>query len=198
MSDFMTHLTELLKAGAPLGWPLLVAAVLFFYRSQSAALFDAVVGLANRGSEIKVGIVTIGKTVGPLKKPSPADALTDDHLALIHRSWRAPKRDAEFGGREMFQIHVIVFGTSDALRRVDYVIYRLEKAYTNPVRMGGPLNTNFELKELANGYSLLRAEVYVRGQQEPVRLSRLIDLIDLMDQSPRLKGEYQTMAVETS
>jgi hypothetical protein len=61
--------------------------------------------------------------------------------------------------------------------------------------MGGPLNTNFELKELANGYSLLRAEVYVRGQQEPVRLSRLIDL---MDQSPRLKGEYQTMAVETS
>jgi hypothetical protein len=59
------------------------------------------------------------------------------------------------------------------------------------VQVGGPLATNFELNELANGYTLIRAEVYVSGQTEPVRLSRFIDLMDV---SPRLKGTYQTMA----
>jgi hypothetical protein len=93
----------------------------------------------------------------------------------------------------MYQIHVIVFGTTEALCRVQYVVYRLEEAYPNPVQVGGPLNTNFELKELANGYSLLRAEVHVRGQQDPVRLSRFIDL---MERSPPLKGIYQTIAAE--
>jgi hypothetical protein len=186
-------MTEFLKASAALSWPVLVAAVLFFYRSQARALLNAAVAVVNRGSEVKIGFVTIGRAVGQLKVPLPADALTDDHLALIHRSWRVPHRDSEFGGRPMYQIHVIVFGTSEALHRVDYVIYRLEEAYPNPVQVGGPLKTNFELKELANGYSLLRAEVYVRGQQEPVRLSRFIDL---MDQSPPLKGSYKTMAAE--
>jgi hypothetical protein len=182
-------LIEFLNAAASLSWPLLVAAVLVVFRSQARALLDAAVAVVNRGSEVKIGFVTIGQAVGQLKVPLPADALTDDHLALIHRSWRVPDRDAEFGC-PMYQIHVIVFGTAEALRRVDYVIYRLEKAYPNPVQVGGLLKTNFELKELANGYSLLRAEVHVRGQQEPVRLSRFIDL---MDQSPPLKGKYQTM-----
>jgi hypothetical protein len=191
----MKDITEAVTAAVALGWLFLIAIVLLFYRAQCKALMDAVVALANRGSEIKVGFVTIGQAVGQLQAPSSGDAVTDDHLALIHRSWRVPKRDAEFGGREMYQIHVIVFGTSAALQRVDHVIYRLEKVYKDPVRMGGPLNTNFELKELANGYSLLRAEVYVRGQPQPVRLSRLIDLTE---QSPPLKGSYQTMAAKAS
>jgi hypothetical protein len=184
-------MTEWLKAAAGLCWPLLVAAMLVFFRSQMTALFDAVVTLVSRGSEVKIGFITIGQAVGQLKVPLPADAITDDHLALIHRSWRVPKQDAKFG-RPMYQIHVIVFGTAEALRRIDYVVYRLEEAYPKPVQVGGPLKTNFELKELANGYSLIRAEVHVRSQQEPVRLSRFIDL---MDESPPLKGVYQTMAI---
>jgi hypothetical protein len=102
-----------------------------------------------------------------------------------------PKRDAEYG-RLMHQIHIIVFGTSVALQRVDYVVYRLDKAYPRPIQVGGAPSTNFELKELANGYSLVRAEVYVRGQAEPVRLSRFIDLTD---QSPPLRGTYQSGSV---
>jgi hypothetical protein len=184
-------MAEWLKAVAELCWPLLAVAMLVFYRSQVTALFDTAVALIGRGGEVKIGFVTIGQAVGQLKIPLPADAVTDDHLALIHRSWRVPERDAEFGP-PMYQIHVIVFGTAEALRRVNYVVYRLEEAYPKPVQVGGPLKSNFELKELANGYSLLRAEIHVRGQQEPVRLSRFIDL---MDKSPALRGVYQTMAV---
>jgi hypothetical protein len=117
--------------------------------------------------------------------------LTDDHLALIHRSWRVPDRDLEFH-QPMYQIHVIVFGTTEALGRVEYVVYRLDPAYPRPVQVSGSPSTNFELKELANGHSLIRAEVYIQGQREPVRLSRFIDLTD---QSPPLKGSYQSMVV---
>lgn len=187
----MTNALELLKAVAPLSWPILVGVLFFIYKNPVRAFLQAAVARVQRGDELKIGIVTLGQAVGQLKVPMPAEALTDDHLALIHRSWRVPARDAEFG-QPMYQIHVIVFGKAEALRRVDYVVYRLEDpAYPRPVQVGGPLSTNFELKELANGYSLIRAEVHVSGQLEPVRLSRLIDLTD---QSPPLKGSYQTMA----
>jgi hypothetical protein len=170
-----------------LAWPSLAAVLLVQYRGLVKSVLQAAVARVQRGDEIKVGIVTIGQAVGQLKLPVSGELMTDDHLALIHRSWRVPDRDREFG-RPMYQIHVIVFGTPEALRRVDYVVYRLEEAYPRPVQVGGTLKTNFELRELANGYSLIRAEVFVRGQAEPVRLSRFIDLTD---ESPALKDVYQ-------
>jgi hypothetical protein len=192
MSISMDNLRILFHALVPLGWPFIVGALILAYRRQLTLLIDAAITRIQRGDEIKVGLITIGQSVGQLKQPSSAEHLTDDHVALIHRSWRVPARDKEFG-RPMYQIHIIVFGTVEALRRIDYVVYRLESAYPNPVQLGGPMETNFELKELANGYSLIRADVYVRGQQEPVRLARLIDLTE---QSPPLKGSYQTMATK--
>ena len=186
----MTDIEKLLPAIANLMWPLIGAALLWHHRCQVKLLIKALVARVQRGDEIKVGLITIGQGVGPLKTPLEGDALTDDHLALIHRSWRVPKKDQDFR-HPMYQIHIIVFGTPEALRRIEYVVYRLDKAYPKPVQIGGPLETNFELKELANGYSLVRAEVHVTGQAEPVRLSRFIDL---MDQSPELKGTYQNMA----
>lgn len=172
-----------------LPWPILVGGLIFTYRDLVKSILVATVARVQRGDEIKIGIVSIGQAVGQLKIPLTGELLTDDHLALIHRSWRVPQRDIEFGS-PMHQIHVIVFGTKEALLQVDYVVYRLEDAYPKPVQASGSLETNFELKELANGHSLIRAEVHIRGQAEPVRLSRFIDL---MDQSPPLKGIYQTM-----
>ncbi|MDR7377101.1 hypothetical protein J2X19_001759 [Rhodoferax ferrireducens] len=172
-----------------LAWPILVGGLMFTYRDLVRSILVATVARVQRGDEIKIGIVSIGQAVGQLKVPLTGELLTDDHLALIHRSRRVPERDIEFGS-PMHQIHVIVFGTTEALLQVEYVVYRLEDAYPNPVQAGGSPDTNFELKELANGHSLIRAEVHVRGQAEPVRLSRFIDLTD---DSPPLKGTYQTM-----
>jgi hypothetical protein len=184
----MNWLQTLSRLAGVLAWPILIGSFLFAYRKLMGSLLEAALARVQRGDEIKIGIVSIGQAVGALKLPQTGEMLTDDHLALIHRSWRVPKRDAEYG-RLMHQIHIIVFGTSVALQRVDYVVYRLDKAYPRPVQVGGSPSTNFELKELANGYSLVRAEVYVRGQAEPVRLSRFIDLTD---QSPPLRGTYQS------
>lgn len=189
----MNEISTLLTAIGTVAWPLVVLCLVFYFRDLGRSIVQAGLGRMRQGDEIKVGIVTIGKAAGQLQVPAEGQRLTDDHLALVHRSWRAEKYDAAYGTR-MHQIHIIVFGTQEALEQIDYVVYRLESAYRKPVQVGGALTTNFELKELANGYSLVRAEVYVRGQVQPVRLSRFIDLTD---SSPPLKGGYQNMASAT-
>jgi hypothetical protein len=186
----MEMIAELANSLANVAWPALVGYVVLSNRKVVSQLLETAVARVSRGDEIKVGLITIGQSVGLLKVPPQAGLLTDDHVALVHRSWRVPHRDSEFG-RPMHQIHVILFGTPEALQRVDHVLYHLTDAYPDPVRRGGALASNFELKELANGYSLIRAEVHVRGQSEPVRLSRLIDLTD---QSSPLRGSYQNMS----
>ena len=186
----MSETSTLLSSIGTLAWPIIAAIVLFHFRDLARSAIEAALSRVRQGDEVKVGIVTIGRAAGQLQVPLEGQRLTDNHLALIHRSWRAEKHDARFG-KPMYRVHVIVFGTPGALKQVEYVVYRLEDAYPSPVQIGGTLPTNFELKELANGYSLIRAEVYVQGQVQPVRLSRFIDLTDT---PPPLKGTYQNMA----
>ena|SRR5215207_228910 len=169
-------------------WPCLILLFFVLYRHRIRRLTDAVVRRVERGDEIQLLTwVTLGRSAGPLKVPTGEDLITDDHLALIHRSWRVPHRDAEFRGQKMYQIHVILFGEKAALDQVEYVSYILDPAYPRPRQYGGPRKTNFELKELANGYSLIRAEVKIKDQEKAVLLSRFIDLTDT---SPPLKGVY--------
>lgn len=180
----MANLATILSLSSPFAWPLLGAVLLLAYRKRLAMLLDAAIARIQGGDSFTIGMITLGQSTGPLKEPLSDEDLSDDHLALIHRSWHDGRHDERFG-RQMNNIHVIVFGTREALERVNYVVYQLDRAYPSPVRLGGAADTNFELKELANGYSLIRADVYVRGQRVPVRLSRLIDLTAT---SERLKG----------
>jgi hypothetical protein len=55
------------------------------------------------------------------------------------------------------------------------------------MRYGAGRADCFEIKELANGYSLIRAEVKIKDQEAIIYLSRFIDL---MDKSPHLKPTY--------
>src|SRR5262245_13765669 len=107
----MADKAQYLSAVTGLVWPILVAILLFLYRNELTSLIQAAVARVQRGDEIKVGILTIGQAVGQLKLPVPGHLMTDDHIALIHRSWRVPEKDSRFGGQRMYQIHVIVFGT---------------------------------------------------------------------------------------
>jgi hypothetical protein len=176
-----------METAAALAWPALFLVFAVAYHRPLHRLLLAALARVERGDAVTIGFVQLGHGVGELQIPERGEFLTDDHLALIHRSWRVPKRDLEFGCA-MYQIHLIVFGTPEALARIQYVVYRLKESYPRPVQVGGPCATGFELKELANGYSLVRAEVFVQGQTQPVYLSRFVDLTD---ESPRLKGIYQ-------
>lgn len=127
------------------------------------------------------------KPIISISKPNPSDPITDEHLVLIHSSWRVAHRDAEFDNREMYQIHIIVFGDPAALDRIELVTFYLDPAYPNPIRSNTNRKFNFELKELANGYSKIRADISIKNQVELVHLSRFINLTE---SGPRLESEF--------
>lgn len=169
-------------------WALIAITCLLRYHKQITRLLEVLVRRVERGDEIKISTwITLGNSAGPLKIPPAEGIVTDDHIALIHRSWRVPDRDKEFGGQKMYQIHVILFGEKAALDRVEYVLYKLDPAYPSPTQASSDRRNAFQLKEMANGYSLIRAEVKIKDQSEVVFLSRFIDLTT---ESPKLKGEY--------
>ena len=98
---------------------------------------------------------------------------------LVHSCWRVDK-DTKFGTMP-YQIHLIIYGHPTALARVQSVEYRLP-GYPNghDQQSGGPPKGLFELKELANGFSIAQAIVNLRsqppGQSRILRLSRLINM----------------------
>ena len=146
-------------------------------------------------SELKRLVKNLNQVIGQRKPimsiaiPDPNGPITDEHLTLVHSSWRVPQRDAEFQGQRMYRIHVIVFGVDPALDRIERVRYFLDPAYPNPIQESTDRERNFELKELANGYSVIRAEISVKNQVDLVRLSRFINLTET---GPRLDIEFMS------
>jgi hypothetical protein len=166
----------------------MAAAVIYYFRNGLQRILRALASRIERGDSIEISkILTIGESTGKLKRIPSEGVITDDHLSLIHRSWRVPKKDKEFGGQAMYQFHLILFAQEEVLDKVEYVKYKFDKAYTIPVQFGVERKKQFGLYELANGYSLVRAEVKMRNQAEVVNLSRFVDLAETSD---RLKGRY--------
>jgi hypothetical protein len=166
-----------------------------------AAFADAQIEQLNdwRGSDDHAGLrkllAAVRHIVRPgyqrLTLPSPRrdEDVTEDHLALVHSSWRRPDKDAQFGGRPLYQIHLMLLGQPETLKRVGKVTYRLDDAYPPQHRERERTNRaqNFGFYELANGYSVVVAIVAVLGQDRPVRLTRFVNLTV---SGPNLKEEF--------
>jgi hypothetical protein len=145
------------------------------------------------------GKVGIERAVGTLPDPGPYRAITEDHLALVHSSWRVSEEDPRHDPRYPYQIHLMLLGSETALKRVENVIYYFDPAYEanrpqgiDPllkayVHVRSDWRDRFKVYELANGYSVVRAKVKVRGQASIVDLSRLVNL---MEKGPRLKQQF--------
>lgn len=141
----------------------------------------------------------VGSTdaVGTFPRPQGHEMITSDHLSLTSTSWRRAGEKA--GGPYPYQIQLMVCGSEEALSRVTTVVYYFDPAYgqnrpdlVDPVlkayvQTSTDWRKGFLVSELANGYSVVRAVAKVRDQSEPVRLSRLVDI---MEKGPRLKELY--------
>lgn len=135
--------------------------------------------------ELKAG----GPAHNGLDVPQPSEPVTETSLTLVHSCWRRLDKDREFPGRQVHQIHVILFGHTRALDRVEKVTYRLE-GYPEGhlVQESSNRRRNFELKELAWGWSLLRADVRIPQQPEGrSSLLRLYRFINMSESGTRLE-----------
>ena len=118
-----------------------------------------------------------------IKAPEGAEEISFEHMALLHSSWRYPKKDAEFG-RPIWAFHLIVVAADEVLDRIDSVTYTLHPSYGERERQEiRDRTSNFALKELAWAESIVRATITIRNQQTLVKLNRYINLTET---GPRL------------
>jgi hypothetical protein len=143
-------------------------------------------------AELPSLVAAINSRIGPLpmhgnlEKVADGEPVTQAHLHLVHSCWRVDK-DTAFG-RMPYQIHVILYGHPTALVRVQAVEYHLP-GYPpgHEHHRGGSPERLFEMKELANGFSVVQADVHVRMQRKPLRLSRLVNM---SENGPRLLDDF--------
>ena len=156
-------------------WPVVAIVFIGVFRKPLLAILQSLKDRMDAGASIEIYQVKVGQVPTNLPSPSSGEIITADHMALIHSSWRYPKKDIEFG-MPMWAFHVIVQAREEVLNRIESVKYLLDPAYPNPIQIVTDRLSRFKLKELANGESTVRCEVKIKGQPNTVRLERYINL----------------------
>ncbi len=165
-----------------------------FGHVQTLSLVDWV--NSNNENELKRLITTIHSRIGALPMHGNLDAVAADmpvtaaHLHLVHSCWRVDKQTPL--GLMPYRIHIILYGHISALKRVESVQYQLPGYPAGYDRQaGGPPEKLFELKELANGFSIVQAHVKLKsqpaGHPKIIRLSRFINM---SESGPRLLNDF--------
>lgn len=158
-------------------WPLLVLLIYVFNFKRLNSVIDSLIDRIEAGATFKFRGIEVGEA--PLSLPTPElnEEVAQEHLALVHSSWRYPRKDKEFG-KKMYGFQLIVQGQDSVLDRIEYVKYKLHQTYPNPVQIKYDRKRHFELKELAWGESTVSAEVKIKGQEMTIKLSRYINLAE--------------------
>jgi len=156
-------------------WPAVVTILIAVFYKPVRSILEGLKQRMDAGASIEIYQVKVGQAPTNLPVAAMGETLTADHMALIHSSWRYPKKDVEFG-MPMWAFHVIVQAREEVLNRIESVKYILDPAYPNPIQVVTDRLSRFKLKELANGESTVRCEVKVKGQADVVKLQRYINL----------------------
>ncbi len=158
-------------------WPLFFVIVYLLNYRNFKKIFNALVTRIEGGAEIQISTFKVGQIPVSLPSPKENENVTENHLALLHSSWRFSKKDKEFD-KKMYVIQVILQANKDVLDRVEYVRYSLHPSYPNKIQTKTNRENNFELKELAWGEFNLRAEVKIKDQHDLINLTRYINLTE--------------------
>lgn len=171
---------QLVKLIEILIWPVTVLVIYLLNHKEINAVIKSLMERIRMGAEINIKGVVIGTVPTHLPSMQDKSKLTKEYFALIHSSWRYPKKDLEFK-RRMYGIQVILQAQPEVLDEVEYVTYHLHESYPNPLQTKQDRKRNFELKELAWGEYLLKADIKVKGMDEPFHLDRYINLTETGD-----------------
>jgi hypothetical protein len=168
---------QLVKLVDVIAWPIVVVLTFVVFYPQLSRLFRAILLRIESGAELKTPWASLGKAPSAVEAPKESEPITENHMALVHSSWRYPKKDKEFG-RPMYSFHAIIQAPDEVLDRIEFVKYKLHPSYPNPIQPVNDRKSHFKLKELAWGESILGAEVKIKDQDEPIHLSRYINLTE--------------------
>src|SRR3954470_21677046 len=80
-------------------WPLVALIAIFIFRKPAKSILQILEKRIEGGASVKFYSVEVGQAPANLPLPAKGEAITANHLALLHSSWRYPKKDSEFGRR---------------------------------------------------------------------------------------------------
>jgi hypothetical protein len=146
--------SELVSLVTGLAWPLVQVIALLLFWPQVRDLVSEVVTRTRKGSSLQLAFLSLGELPAQAERiPSPAatESITLSNIALLHTSFLREDKTRE---------------------------YHLEDAWSPALRTQTVDNreSRFKMKELANGTSIVRADVRFKGGEDPVYLNRFIDL----------------------
>jgi hypothetical protein len=158
-------------------WPAIIFIMYLVNRKSLDKVFNNLVKRVEKGAALKFGIVEFGAMPGSIDSPGKDEQVNENHIALVHSSWRYAKKDEEFG-KKMYVIQVVVFANDDVMEKIEKVRYILHPTYKINVHECTNRAERFEMKELAWGDFILRAEIQIKGQTEKLKLTRYINLAE--------------------
>ncbi len=110
----------------------------------------------------------------PAPQSSSLIGVAPPSVYLVHTARRA--RDLDQGERQYYRLRIFLEGEEDTdLDCVARVVYHLHPTFPSPTRVVNERETNFELRTVAWGQFSLTADVYLRGETEPLTLQRYLN-----------------------
>lgn len=158
-------------------WPVFAAIFIGLFHRNIKSLIETIKIRIEKGASLTTPFGSLGPAPLGIEAPKENEPITENHMALIHSSWRYPKKDSEFK-RTMYCFHAIIQAPDEVLDRIEYVKYHLHPSYPNSEQTVFDRASQFKLKELAWGESNLKADVKIKDQDDIIKLSRYINLTE--------------------
>ncbi|MBB4805804.1 hypothetical protein HNP38_001076 [Chryseobacterium defluvii] len=158
-------------------WPLFFLVAYLINRKKFNELINILFERIKGGSSFKISSIEIGAVPSSLPTINKGELITENHLGIVHTSWRYPVKDKEFN-KKMFVIQIIIQGNEKVLDEIEFVEYKLHYSYPNPIQRSFDRNSKFQLKELAWGEFNLIASVKIKNQNDLIKLKRYINLTE--------------------
>lgn len=156
-------------------WPILIFGIYLNNSKKIKLIIDVLISRVEKGAEFQFSTIKIGQIPMSLPSPKENEKVTENNIALLHSSWRYPRKDKDFK-KKMYVIQVIVQAQNDVLDRIEYVKYTLHSSYPNRVQIKNDRISKFQIKELAWGEFNLKATIKIKDQGDLIDLVRYINL----------------------
>jgi hypothetical protein len=169
-------------------WPYLLLLIIVLFRLQVEDLLSVISDRIKAGADFIVGPISVLRIGGPRETKALAERIptpinmqqvTLENIALLHTSFFSENKTREFNdGLKYYQFEVIVIAPELVMDRIDSVTYHLEDSWPEEFRTREVTDrsSRFKMKDLANGTSIVRADVRFLEQEELLQLNRFIDL----------------------
>ncbi len=164
-------------------WPIVVLMAIVLYQPQAEDLLAELAMRIRGGSALKFlgfELQTLPEQARRIPSPSTEQKVTLKNITLLHTSFFSEEGTRRYGGdgRAYYQFEVVVMAPDAVMERVERVVYHLEDAWPKELRTKviNDRASRFKMKDLANGTSIVVADVYFRDDDQPLQLNRFIDL----------------------